>query len=60
MGKKITWDQIYKDFKSRYRNLRKEVIGFRPHDYLAIVLYLKSGRKVTYSYETKDCRFLEE
>ena len=60
MGKKITWEQIYKDFKSRYRNLMKEVLDYRPHDYLTIKLYLKSGRRMTYNYETKECRFMAE
>ena len=58
MSKKILWEDIYKDFRSKFPNFRKEVLGFRPHDYLTIKLWVKGGRKATYNYATKECRFI--
>lgn len=58
MSKKITWNVIYNDFKSRHPNLKKEVVYWRPHDYATILLYLKAGRYATYNYDKREVRFL--
>lgn len=58
MSKKITWNVIYKDFKSRHPSLRKEVVYWRPYDYATILLYMSDGRYATYNYDRRAVRFL--
>lgn len=58
MVNKLAWRDVYKDFRSRYPNLRKNVIGYQPHDYLTIRLMLNDGSLMTYNYTTKECRFI--
>lgn len=48
MSKKITWADIYKDFKMRLPTLSKLAVDYRPHDYMTIAVYLKDGTKLMY------------
>lgn len=48
MSKKITWADIYKDFRQRLPTLSKQAIEYRPHDYMTIIVYLKDGSKMLY------------
>lgn len=60
MAKKITWDDIYKDFRSRHPNLRKMVTYWHPCDYATIMLYFEDGRKGTYNFIEQKARFIAE
>lgn len=56
MASKVTWDTIYRDFKSKYPRLSKEAIYFKPHDYLTIKIWFKVKPEImTYDYMTKQC-----
>lgn len=50
---KITWDKIYKDFRTRHPNFAKKVLGFQPYDYGKIMLYFSEGEKMVYDFDTK-------
>lgn len=60
MAAKITWADIYKEFRSKYPTLRKRVIGWQPYGYLTIILTCDDGVKLVYDYLKKQCLFLEE
>lgn len=60
MTGKITWTDIYKEFRSKYPTLRKRVIGWQPYGYLTIILTCKDGIKIAYDYLKKQCVFLDE
>lgn len=47
---KVTFDSIYSDFRRRHPNLRKEVIHWKPYDYLKIKVYLFDGMILVYDY----------
>lgn len=50
MGKKITWDAIYKDFKDKHPNLKKFIEYWCPRDYEKITLYFTDGMLAVYDY----------
>lgn len=58
MSEKVTWDDVYKNFRLRHPNLRNDVVGFRPYEYSTILVYLSDGRKMTYNYDTKISKFV--
>lgn len=60
MAKKLLWDDVYKDFRSRYPNLRKSVIHWHPCDYATIELYFEDGTKGRYDYLSRSMRLLRE
>ena len=50
MNEKITWDDVYKDFKSRHPKLCKGVRDYRPYAYLQIIVYFTDGTQMIYDY----------
>ena len=48
MSKKVTWTDIYKDFRTRLPTLSKMAVDYRPYDYMTIAVYLKDGTKILY------------
>lgn len=60
MNKKLTWNMINHDFRSRHPDLRKGVTYWRPYDFATILLYFKDGRLATYNYDKHSLCFLEE
>jgi len=58
MSKKVTWHDIYSEFRASHPKLRNEITGWQPQGYLSIVLTCKDGRKMTYDYLTKRCYFI--
>lgn len=52
MNEKITWDDVYKDFKTRHPRLSKDVCDYRPYAYLQIQIWFKNDRKMIYDYMT--------
>ena len=51
--KKITWDDVYKDFRQHFPKRVKNVNGFKPHDYATILIFFSDGSRATYNYDTK-------
>ena len=47
---KVTFDNIYADFRRRHPNLKKEVIHWKPYNYLKIKVYLFDGMILIYDY----------
>lgn len=48
MHKKVTWDEIYADFRRRHPTLKMMVIDWKPCGWMCIELELKDGRKMKY------------
>ena len=46
--RKVTWKDIFNNFKSVYPRLSKEAQDYRPYNYMSIVVYLADGTKVGY------------
>mgnify|MGYP001773769574 CR=1 FL=1 len=60
MSKKITWKKVVEDFKDHHPKLAKQVVYWRPHDYMTILIYLKSGTKLYYNCETHESSILND
>ena len=60
MRNKVTWKDIYKDFKNTYSKLGKEALEYRPHDFLTIKICFKDGRIGLYNFMTKELKFTKE
>ncbi len=58
MREKITWHDIYKDFKSRLPNLSKGATYWKPSGYLSIIVYFEDGSQMTYDYLCKKESFI--
>lgn len=56
--RKVTWNDVYKDFKRRFPRLRLEVGYWRPYDVGTILLYFPKGIRATYEYDRKELKFL--
>lgn len=54
MSNKVTWNKIYKDFKTKHPKFAKQVLGFAPHSYATILLLFPNGVRKTYNYDTKE------
>ena len=44
--RKVTWKDIFNNFKSVYPRLSKEARDYCPYNYMSIVVYLEDGTKV--------------
>ena len=51
MSERLAWIDIYKDFKSRFPRLAKDVGDYRPYSYMTIILYLNDGTMMLYDME---------
>lgn len=58
MSKKITWQDIYNDFKARLPNLSKEAIEYRPYGYLSILIFFTDGSQLVYDFLSERAFFL--
>ena len=58
MREKITWDDIYKDFKIRLPNLSKIATYWKPRGYLSITVHFEDGSKMAYDYLYKKATFI--
>ena len=58
MREKITWHDIYKDFKIRLPNLSKRATYLKPRLYLSITVYLEEGSQMAYDYLYKKASFV--
>lgn len=56
--RKVTWKDIFNNFKSVYPRLSKEAQNYRPYNYMSIVVYLEDGTKVIYDDMAKRAKML--
>lgn len=58
--KKLTFKQLYKNFRKRSPTMKKHLLGFQPYGYMSIVMWVDSGELLVYDgYENKSY-FLKE
>lgn len=50
---KITWDDVYKDFKNRHPRLSKKVLGYFPYGYSTILLVFSDNVRMLYNHDKK-------
>lgn len=60
MNDKVTWKDIYKEFRDGHPNLKKRVTHWQPFDYATIIMRLDDGRKMIYNCSIKRCYFINE
>lgn len=58
--RKVTWEDVYKDFRRRFPRLRREAVHWHPHDVGTILLYFGKGVKATYEYDRHELKFLNK
>ena len=58
MTKRITWNQIYRDFEKRHPRLSKHVLRYTPFGYLQIMVYMDDGAKISYDFFTSSGKFV--
>lgn len=51
--KKVTWDDVYRDYKKHFPKSSKEAFGFEPYDFATILIFFPQGVRGTYNYDTK-------
>lgn len=49
--KKVRWEDIYKDFRSKHPRLAKSVIHWQPYAYATVVITFKGGSKGLYNHD---------
>lgn len=47
---KVTFTDVYKDFKARLPNLSKGVSYWQPNGYLSIRIFFRDGSQMVYDY----------
>ena len=58
--RKITWAEIYKEYRKTYPTLAKKSVHYEPKGFLEIVIFLDDGSKITYDYFKKRAEILTE
>ena len=58
--KKITWKDVFDDFKKTYPNMSRTVITFDPHSYATVILYFPDRVRMTYNYDTKELKMYKD
>lgn len=56
--RKVTWKDIFNNFKSVYPRLSKEAWDYCPYNYMSIVVHLEDGTKVIYDDVAKRAKML--
>lgn len=56
--RKVTWKDIFDNFKAVYPRLSKAALDYRPYNYMSIVVYLEDGTKVMYDDIAKRAKML--
>jgi hypothetical protein len=58
LGKrKITWGEIYKEFRRTFPTHAKKAVHYEPDGFLKIVIFMDDGTKITYDYFYKQLKF---
>ena len=60
MGDKITWKELYSEFRKTYPTLSKLAVWYRPQDWMTILIYFSDGTKIKYDGFEKKAAFVEE
>lgn len=55
---KVTWKEIFDNFKAVYPNLSKGVRDFVPYNYMSIIVYLPDGTKMIYDDVVKRAKMI--
>lgn len=55
---KVTWKEIFDNFKAVYPNLSKNVRDFRPYNYMSIIVYLTDGTRMVYDDMAKRAKMI--
>ena len=53
MSKKVTWHDLYKEFKLKFPRKSTEAIYFKPYDHMVIEIWFENGSISTYDGLTK-------
>lgn len=53
---KISWENLYENFKSIYPRLSRSSVCFRPFGHMSIVVYFEDGMKMVYDDLRKQAR----
>lgn len=56
---KVTWNDIYKDFRRRHPNLAKQVCDWRPYDYGKVLIILKSRSELVHDYDSHTANYIK-
>lgn len=56
---KVTWKNVFDEFKQRHPNLAKMVVEYRPHSYGMIVILFEDGKSMVYDYDAKCGRWID-
>lgn len=56
---KVTWNDIYKDFRRRHPNLAKQVCGWRPYGYAQVWIRLKNGSELVHDYDLHIANYIK-
>lgn len=59
-SKKVTWEDLYKLFKTKFPRISKNAVFFRPYDYMTIKIWFDDGRLATYDGYLNSLHFLGE
>lgn len=47
-ARKVTWKDIFENFKIVYPNFSKRAKDFKPYNYMSIMIFMTDGTKVVY------------
>lgn len=53
---RVSWNDLYENFKRLYPRLGRESVRFQPADYMTIVVYCSDGTKILYDDFKKRAR----
>lgn len=56
--RKVTWKDIFNNFKVVYPRLSKDAKDYRPYNYMSIVVYLADGTKMIYDDMAKRAKMI--
>ena len=55
---KVTWKDIFNNFKAVYPRLSKNAQDYRPYNYMSIVVYLADDTKMIYDDMAKRAKMI--
>lgn len=58
MDGKLTFSDVYKDFKNRHPRLKKQVVDWKPHNAYQIKIWLNDGKTLIYDYYYHEAKFV--
>lgn len=58
MKRRVGWSEVYENCQSLYPNLTRKALGYRPYDYMSILIYFPDGLRMIYSEVERRARFI--